>query len=146
MSYDLDLFTPQSDLDPIATIQTAALHSESAETPLNEAIAKQLKYENPSFHLRSSKDYVEVVDANDGIRISLYSHGGHIAISYWYSDVKAIETAFYSVRKYLGMILASAPYSIYDPQLGRVIDWERDLPDMIAAYKRSLATMQGYFG
>lgn len=146
MSYDLDLFTPQTDLDPIATIQAAALHSESAETPLNQDIAKQLKYENPSFHLRSSKDYVEIVDPNDGIRISLYSHGGHVAISYWYSEAKAIETAFFSVRKYLELILASAPYSIYDPQLGRVIEWERDLPDMIAAYQRSLATMQSFFG
>jgi hypothetical protein len=144
MSYDLDLFTPKADLDPIATIQAAALHAESAETALNQEIAKKLKYDNPSFHLRSSKDYLEVVDPNDGIRISLYSHGGHIAISYWYSEAEGILAAFQKVRAYLTLILANAPYSIYDPQLGRVIEWERDLPMMLEAYKRSLATMQGF--
>ena len=61
MSYDLDLFTPRSDLDPIATIQAAALHSESAETPLNQDIAKKLKYDNPDFHLRSAKPYPRAV-------------------------------------------------------------------------------------
>jgi hypothetical protein len=145
MSYDLDLFTPSDELDPIATIQAAALHSESAETPVNQDIARKLKYENPSFVLRSAQDYVELVDANEGIRISLYSHGGHIAISFWYSEVERIQAAFQHVRSYLEMILANAPYSIYDPQLGRVIDWERDLPMMIEAYKRSLA-MQGFSG
>jgi hypothetical protein len=144
MSYDLDLFTPKADLDPIATIQAAALHSESAETPLNQDIAKKLKYDNPNFHLRSSKDYVEIVDANDGLRISLYSHGGHVAISFWYSETEAIQAAFQRARRYMEQILANAPYSIYDPQLGRVVDWERDLPMMIEAYKRSLATMQGF--
>ena len=146
MSYDLDLFTPRADLDPIATIQAAALHSESAETPANEDIAKKLKYDNPNFVLRSASDYIEVVDAGEGIRISLYSHGGHIAISFWYSEAEGIQAAFQKVRSYLGLILANAPYSIYDPQLGRVIEWERDLPMMIEAYKRSLATMQGFSG
>jgi hypothetical protein len=144
MSYDLDLFTPKADLDPIATIQAAALHSESAETPLNQEIAKKLKYDNPSFHLRSSKDYLEAVDPTDGIRISLYSHGGHIAISFWYSETEKILAAFQKVHTYLTLILANAPYSIYDPQLGRVIEWERDLPMMLEAYKRSLATMQNF--
>jgi hypothetical protein len=135
MSYDLDLFTPQSNLDPIATIQAAALHSESAETPLNQAIAENLQQDNDDFQLRSSKDYLEVMDADDGIRISLYPHGAHLAISYWHSDDRRILGAFQRARRYLALILAHTPYSIYDPQLGRVIEWERDLPMMIEAYK-----------
>jgi hypothetical protein len=146
MSYDLDLFTPQSKLDPIATIQAAALHSESAETPLNQSIAEKLLQDNDDFQLRSSKDYLEIMDASDGIRISLYPNGGHLAISYWYSDDAGIQAAFLRARRYLGLILANAPYSIYDPQLGRVIEWERDLPMMMEAYKRSFATMQGFSG
>lgn len=146
MSYDLDLFTPQANLDPIATIQSAALHSESAETPNNQDIARQLKDDNPQFQLRSAKDYIEIVDASDGIRISLYSRGGHVAISYWYTDDLQIRGVFQRVRRYLKPILANTPYSVYDPQLNRVIDWERDLPMMMEAYKRSLATMQGFFG
>ena len=146
MSYDLDLFVPQSNSNPIHIIQEAALSSESAQTPLNLRIARRLEADNPRFHVKSTEDFIEVMDDVEGIRISLYPHGGHIAIPYWFKEDEIIELAFETARQYLRLVLRIANYQVYDPQLGRVINLENDLPAMIAAYKQSIRGMQSFLG
>lgn len=146
MSYDLDLFVPQSNNNPISIIQQAALSSESAQTPLNLRIAQRLEADNPKFHVKSSEDFIEVMDDIEGIRVSLYHHGGHIAIPYWFTEDEIIVLAFETARQYLRLVLRIANYQVYDPQLGRVVNLESDLPMMIAAYKQSIHGLQSFLG
>lgn len=144
MSYDLDLFVPQPDTSPITIIQQAALSVESAQTPLNLRIASRLEADNPQFHVKSAVDVIEVMDAVEGIRISLYHNGGHISIPYWYTEDEIIKLAFETARQYLRLILRIANYKVYDPQLGRVVNMESDLARMIAAYRARIQGMRSF--
>lgn len=146
MSYDLDLFVPQSNANPISIIQEAALSKESAQTPLNLRIARRLEADNPKFHVKSTEDFIEIMDDVEGIRIHLYSNGGHISIPYWFTDDEIIALAFETTRQYLGLVLRIANYQVYDPQLGRVVNLENDLPTMIAAYKQTIRGMHSFLG
>lgn len=146
MSYDLDMFVPQSDTNPISIIQQAALSAESSQTPLNLRIAQRLKADNPKFHIKAADDVIEIMDEIEGIRISLYHNGGHISIPYWFTEDEIINLAFETARQYLRLILRIADYKIYDPQLGRVVNLEADLQAMIATYKQTIRGMQSFLG
>lgn len=146
MSYDLDIFLAQSNTNPIIIIQQAALSAESAQTPLNLRIAQRLEADNPKFHVKSTDDFIEVMDDVEGIRISLYHHGGHIAIPYWYTEDEIIDLAFETTRQYLRLVLRITNYAVYDPQLGKVVNLETDLQAMITAYKQTIRGMQSFLG
>lgn len=146
MSYDLDLFTAQANLDPINIIQQAAMMPDSARTSSNQATMRHLERDNPNFHIKVTDDAIKVLDEVEGIRITLYAHGAQVSIPFWYTDSAIIEVAFQTAQHYIRIILSHTGYAVYDPQLGRIVDIERDLPEMIAAYKQALRGMQSFLG
>ena len=146
MSYDLDLFTPQANLDPIAIIQGAALISDSARTHSNQVTMRHLERDNPNFHVKVSDDVIQVMDEVEGIRITLYATGAQVSIPFWYTDDAVIEIAFQTAQHYILIILSHTGYAVYDPQLSRIVDIERDLTEMIRAYKQALRGMQSFLG
>ena len=146
MSYDLDLFTAQANLDPISIIQQAAMMPDSARTSTNQITMRHLERDNPNFHVKVTDDAIQVMDEIEGIRITLYAHGAQVSIPFWYSDDAVIEIAFQTARHYIRIIISHIGYSVYDSQLARVVDIERDLAEMIQAYKQALRGMQSFLG
>jgi hypothetical protein len=86
------------------------------------------------------------MDDVEGIRITLYAYGAQVSIPFWYSDDGIIEVAFQTARQYIRIIISHTGYHIYDPQLSRIVDMERDLPEMIAAYKQALRGLHSFLG
>ena len=146
MSYDLDLFTAQANLDPISIIQQAAMMPDSARTRSNQATMRHLEHDNPNFHVKVTEDAIKVMDEVEGIRITLYAHGAQVSIPFWYNDHALIEIAFQTAQHYILIILSHADYAVYDPQLSRIVDIKRDLGEMIRAYKQALRGMQSFLG
>ena len=144
MSYDLDLFTPQNGIDPITTIEQAALHSDSAQHEANQNLIEVLAKDNLKFRVEKTKAAIHVVERQHGIKISLYHNGGQVNIPYWHTDEKAQRLVFWDVRRYLRLIQSETVYAIYDPQLGRIVSVEQDMPAIIASYKRVIANMPSF--
>jgi hypothetical protein len=144
MSYDLDLFIPQPNTDPITTIQQAALHSDSAQHEANLNMAQVLEKDNQDFHIQKSDAAIDIVEHVHGIKISLYHSGGQVNIPYWHTDEQVQRVVFWNVRRYLRLILSETNYAIYDPQLGRVVTIEHDMSTIMAAYKRVIANMPSF--
>ena len=144
MSYDLDLFIPQPNIDPITTIQQAALHTDSAQHQANLNMMQVLEKDNPDFHIEKSDAAMDVVERIHGIKISLYHSGGQVSIPYWHTDEQVQRIVFWNVRRYLRLILSETSYAIYDPQLGRVVTIEQDMSAIMASYKRVIANMPSF--
>lgn len=146
MSYDLDLFTTQANLDPISIIQKSAMMPDSARTQSNQATMRHLERDNPNFHVKVTDDAIQVMDEVEGIRITLYAHGAQVSIPFWYTDNAIIEVAFQTAQHYIRIIINNTGYAVYDPQLSRIVNIERDLGEMIRAYKQALRGMQSFLG
>ena len=146
MSYDLDLFRPQANQNPIVTIQQVALLHDSARTPINQATARHLQRDNPNLQIKISDDVIQVMDDVEGIRVTLYAHSARVSIPLWFTEETIIEIAFQTAREYIRTIISHTGYSVYDLQLNRIVNIERDLDDMIAAYKQTLRGMQSFLG
>lgn len=146
MSYDLDLFSTQANLDPISIIQKSAMMPDSARTQRNQATMRHLERDNPNFHIKVTDDVIQVMDEVEGIRITLYAHGAQVSIPFWYTDPAIIEVAFQTAQHYIRIIINHTGYAVYDPQLSRIVNIERDLSEMIRAYKQALRGMQSFLG
>lgn len=146
MSYDLDLFVPQINIDPIATIQQAALSSDSALHTTNHDLIHMLEKDNPEFHVQKSDAAIDIVEQVYGVKIGLYHSGGQINIPYWHTDEATQRIVFWNVRRYLRLIQSETAYAIYDSQLGRVVDVESDMGAIVASYKRVIADMASFYG
>jgi hypothetical protein len=144
MSYDLDLFTPQPNIDPIITIEQAALHSDSAQHEANQTLLNVLAKDNPEFHVEKTDAAIHLVEHQHGIKISLYHNGGQVNIPYWHTDEQIQRLVFWNVRRYLRLIQSETTYAIYDSQLGRTVSVEQDIPAISASYKRVIANMPSF--
>lgn len=148
MSYDLDLFIPQPNLDPIQIIQQAALNNQpdAAHHTRNQALMQRMSAENPQFALHQAPHVLELTDPNDGLQISLYASTAHIALPYWHTVDSDIKLNFAVMRRFVRLIQTHIAYEVYDPQLGRVVNVERDVPQMVALYRQTLNRMQSFLG
>ena len=146
MSYDLDLFVPQVNIDPLEIIQSAAFIKADPSTPLNIELANDLLTDNPQFEYTMTPETIELIDPHDGITIRLHSHTASISVPYWHTDKRAINLAIGTARRYLRTILRKSNFAVYDAQLGKMVDLEKDSPQMIAKYEQSLAGMTSLFG
>jgi hypothetical protein len=144
MSYDLDLFRPQTGIDPITTIEQAALHNDSAQHEANQNLLDVLVKDNQEFRVEKTDAAIHVMESQHGIKISLYHSGGHVNIPYWHTDEKAQRLVFWDVRRYLRLIQSETAYAIYDSQLGRMVSVEQDMPAIIASYKQVIANMPSF--
>ncbi len=137
MSYDL-LFKRSKTLKPLTAKQTDALVASLRKIapglkPFKfdfPAIAKSLKISLAQ--ARKQFSHVELNDNKTGIQMMITAKVAEITIPYSLSPRKAKQT-FKTIGK-IGSQLVAAGFVCKDPQLGKKIDFAKDVAAMIDAY------------
>jgi hypothetical protein len=68
------------------------------------------------------------------IQITLEDTTGEITMPYWHSGAVAVA-AFKTIWGYLDVLQREGGYRVFDPQLDRVLDLERDFAKVVAKYE-----------
>jgi hypothetical protein len=169
VSYDIYLFQPKPDSDPLMIAESLFLEDDEDEaTSLGDAgsevdrpkydlkeLAKLLLAYKPDLEahppsvkraieetsnqeLEQKYESIEFDDPNsdDGIQISLYEDEFAVTIPYWHCG-KAALIAFETLWDYLWLLEREARFRAYDPQVGKVLDLENDLPLVLSVYQDS---------
>lgn len=161
MSYDIKLFKPEPDIDPLTSAQRE--EEEEQQTlleldPVQEALKLRIvtaltatnsqiqpmwpDYEKIAAHEKTTPDsarlkhrWIELNDNNDrsGIQIQLFDHEAFISVPYWHDDLQA-ETVFHQIWEYLRIINREAGYVAYDPQLDEILDLNQDYSESLQSY------------
>lgn len=80
-------------------------------------------------------------ETNSPIQITLFDDEVSVTIAYWHQGPQAAQT-LRKVGGYLNIIVAHSGYTAYDPQLGKVIDPDRDYQDCLNAYGAGVAAIE----
>jgi hypothetical protein len=144
MSYDFQMFVLQPNADLYETLSSR----ERAKGPYlfnkatrqrSRAIVDALTFKNPKLDWQPSAmgnyESIQIDEGanGDGIHISLYPDEVAITVPYWHEG-DAAHDVFLQIWNYLGIIQQMTHYVIFDPQLGRIIDVEKDFDAVLAAY------------
>lgn len=149
MSYDFTLFRPK----PGISLEDAAasLHDEqrveSVEgKPLEPAtkermdsLAAALVSATPDLevadHTAESLSYIEVARKGNenGIQITIFPNSASVSVPYWHTDTEA-EAVMQEIFGYIKVLEKQGEFRTHDPQLGRVLDADKDLADALTTY------------
>jgi hypothetical protein len=147
VSYDLYMLTPEPGVDPGETLEQLA---ESPAPPNADASARQirlataLRTADPRFEqFDYEQDGVPGIElsAEPGFQVSLMPDHASISFPYWDSlDPAELSRDIARVAK---LIAAETGWQLYDPQLDRFIDPERDAGKFAQAFGVGVDYAQG---
>ena len=151
MSYDWYLFRPTPGKDPLAEIQERLAKEEETlaageavdnsgppreETErLKRRLVGALQARNPRLEPSEFERGIELTDETTGMQITLCDDRADITVPYWHDGDEA-KRAMDEVRDFIEILFREAGYVAYDPQLGRIVNPERDLGEAIPGYER----------
>jgi hypothetical protein len=164
MSYELYLFKPRADVDPLETVDELFLvededvhlsspqpEKEIRKHQLADALKKlnpELEVFAPGFNETSEMDsffgeeeaasfrHLELneTEADNGIQITLSNDKANITIPFWHRGEKA-EQVFGEIWTYLALLEKEAGFITVDPQLGKVLNLSDDLSKVLDVYE-----------
>ena len=169
MSYDFLCFRPRSGEDPLTTAHAIEQEEEDIQArgpdELTEArkraLADALIAKNPALtpfaleydqiaefrgitveEAKRKYTYIELDGPDDGpgIQITLYDEYATVTVPYWHTGAKAQEV-FEEIWEYLRVIRDKAEFVIFDPQVERILDLDRDRECALATYLRVMRQM-----
>ena len=160
MSYDIRLFKPRPDEDPLITAQ----REEDEQTPLFELdpdrkalrqrIIIALTTANsalqpvwPNYKEIAVRENISIEAAKlghrwiqldehgskHGIQILLFDDEAFISVPYWHDNAQA-EDVFQKIWDYSRVISRESGYVAYDPQLGMMLDLSQDFSKTLHHY------------
>ncbi len=160
MSYDIRLFKPKPNEDPLVTAQREGDEQQPpAELdPVQEAlklrIITALTTTNlalhplwPNYQDIAARENISIEaaklkhrwvqlderESKQGIQILLFDDEAFISVPYWHDGVQA-EEVFQRIWKYLRVINRESGYAAYDPQLGILLDLSQDFSAALRLY------------
>lgn len=77
-------------------------------------------------------------DGGNGIQITLHDDHANLTVPYWHRDAAARAT-WTEIWSYLRALDRAGGLRVYDPQLERALDLERDLDAVLAMYSNGVA-------
>jgi hypothetical protein len=100
----------------------------------SQEIASMFKHSEEEARVRFRHLELNGPENGNGIQITLFDNTISITIPYWHRG-EAARGAFQEIWGYLGLLERVANYRAYDPQLGRVLNLEKDFPEVLLAYE-----------
>ena len=97
-------------------------------------IATTLKISEPEARRKYRHIELNGADGENGIQIELYDDMASITIAYWHHGHKARQV-WQGAWRYLQCLQSGGELSIYDPQLERMLDLDKDLEDVLKMYR-----------
>ena len=73
----------------------------------------------------------------NGIQITLHDEAVAVTVPYWHRGVAA-DGVWAEIWRYLQVLCTEGRLDVYDPQLDRMLQLQRDLPEVVAAYGRGV--------
>ena len=172
MSYDISCFPVVPGEDPLQTYEALCERDGEQEPgppdPEREkrkrAIADALMNKNPAlepFTFQHGEivaiEGISVEDAQlcyrhielngpydgNGIQITVFDDGVSITMPYWHKGEQAVA-AVQEIWEYL-RIITSFGFACYDPQLGRVLNLETDMQDVVSSYAGTVTKIDAIF-
>jgi hypothetical protein len=160
MTYDIRLFKPRPDEDPLITAQreddeepslseldlvqeaikqrivTALISTNSALQPLwpnYQDIAARENISIEAIKLKHRWVQLDERGSQQGIQILLFDGEASISVPYWHDGAQA-EDVFRRIWNYLRVINRESGYMAYDPQLGILLDLSQDFSAALHLY------------
>jgi hypothetical protein len=105
----------------------------------SRAIVDALTFKNPKLDWQpSAMGNIESIDIDEGAnsngaQIALFPNEVGVTVPYWHEG-EAAQEVFRQIWDYLHIIQQMTHHVIFDPQLGRLIDLEKDFDAVLAAY------------
>ena len=155
MSYDFILLPQRDGMDTVAAILSEMEQSTNRahEQPITDAeygdrlrLAQRLLAKWPTLTLNADVSRRHCVELNtppdgSGVQISLYPDQAAVSLPYRHERAAA-EAAVAECWGYLRFLTDEGNYVIFDQQLDRMLDLERDLPDVLASYTPVVAQVE----
>jgi hypothetical protein len=159
MSYDIRIFRPIPEEDPLATARSAenrepAAPNENTER-LKRHVAEVLMANDPQlkpFHFdyeeiarytgtsiedaRARYRHIELnsAEAGLGIQITIFDDSASVTVPYWHTDPRDVQRALTAVWNCLSIIVRETGSAAYDPQLDRLLDLSQGYEQLALAY------------
>lgn len=168
MSYDIILFKPREDEDPLTTARRDNDLGELPVTPpdpskeaLKQKVASSLMPANASLEPfkfnyeeiakierisaeRAKLKYRHIElngpDDSNAIQIQLYDDQAFVTVPYWHDGAKA-EAVFKEIWEYLNIIQRETGYVAYDPQRDAILDLSQGYTQALSLYTGTQAVM-----
>jgi hypothetical protein len=102
------------------------------------------KMENTSIdEARRKYRYIEInpPDDGNGVQVHLYDAYATVSVPYWHQGEQA-AAVFREIWGHLETLGREGGYETYDPQLGRVLDLERDFSLVVQCYVEAVQQVQ----
>jgi len=149
MSYDFTLFRPKSGVSLEDSV--AALHNEQEMEakegkPLEpsakgrmDALVAALLAATPDLevadHTADALGYIELnrKGNQNGIQITVHANSANISVPYWHTKTEAAGV-MREIFGYLKVLEKDGGFRTHDPQLGRVLDVDKDVDEALSAY------------
>lgn len=171
MSYDFRLCLPQAGRSREETVQAEGEESATAAADpvaelVKERVAAALTAHDPGLE-RSRCDFDETARPEEitaeeakrssrhiefntpadgpGIQIQLFDREASVTVPYWHTR-KTAAAVFDKAFGYLRIMVRTGGYFVFDPQLGRVLDLQKDLPECAAAYTGATSRVASAMG
>ena len=78
--------------------------------------------------------HIELNSGDDGIQMELYDDTASLTIAYWHHGEKANQV-WGEAWRFLECLQVRGEMSIYDPQLERMLDLDRDFDEVVKMYR-----------
>ena len=172
MSYDFNLIPKIPGQDPLAAARSFVERDVEEINPgplvpelevKKKRLANSLIKANPKLAL-FEKNYSELAEMEDisedeartkyrdleingledgnGIQISLLDDSASVTVPYWH-EPGAAAAVMDEIWKYLNVLANEGGYTIYDPQLGKILDLSKDRGAALACYGGVVTKMPG---
>jgi|WetSurMetagenome_2_1015567.scaffolds.fasta_scaffold40070_3 hypothetical protein len=103
-------------------------------------IAKTYNWTEDEARIRFRHIELNGPDDSDGIQITLYDDRADVTIPYWHQP-RAAEIVFDEVWRYLKIFAEHGGFSVYDPQLDRILNLTSDRDEVLKRYGGIVAKM-----
>jgi hypothetical protein len=139
VSYDLYLLPLEPGEDPEEALERLEEAEEStADAAALRRLADAVQARFPQLDRHESDGSVELTSLDDSkpYQISIFGNQGGANVPYWHDDERA-DATYRELLEALDVVREHTGWSIFDPQLGRVID-PQDLPDILGGHARGV--------
>lgn len=145
MSYGLDLHSVGSVLDGnTQQLSFMDLHAQWPAMPQpnmrqhREKIVRDILKITPDLTMNNAPDCIEL-SGRHSLQIKLYVEEASITLPYTLHEDNTIAAAFAQIAQFAQIIEDRAGFVTEDPQLGCIVDWQRDLTPMMTVYQQTSA-------
>jgi hypothetical protein len=118
---------------PDAELNGDAKSGMSLSDAQKHAIRTQLASLKFSINELDNGDW-QAFDYGLGIDVSVFDDEAGMGIAYWIDEADKAKKAFNKIRLTAIAIEKITGFVTYDPQIGKVVDWDNDIALMLEAY------------